>query len=356
MNGIKKIDQVDSVYLNLFRGVSAQLVLIGHLLSKYGYMNLYKIPKIQNLGVLVFFVLSGFLITQTALIKGKSYTLKNYLIDRFSRIYSAFLPALLFVLFIDCIMHFGNFTYNTKFDFSMASFFSNVFMLQSHPIFLQLNILPFGSARPFWTVSIEWFYYVFFGLLFFFSLKKSGSLINYAVYFLLFLFCGYVVWYYLDGRGGGLTYYWFFGFLLAISYNNSIYMKNIYCGTAIVISIVIISYFRYKILNSNFYDIGLAFLFALLLMSLMKSKNVFNLMAKTSPMTKVAALLASFSYSLYLIHFTLIDFFKQLFNFEYKFLEMIFLFIFINAVSYIFYLCFEKHHLKLRYRLKEMFA
>lgn len=348
LDKINKINKVDSVYLDLFRGGAAQLVLLGHICSSQ------KMPKIQNFGVLIFFILSGFLITQTTLIKGKSYGYKNYIIDRFSRIYSAFLPALLFVLFVDTIMHFFNFTYKELFDFSFKTFICNILMLQAHPVFIKLGAVSFGSARPFWTVSIEWFYYVFFGLLFFMNLK-SRSAIKYVIYGFLLLFSGIVVWSYMNGRGGGLTFYWFFGFLLAIIYNYSFYIKNIYLGTFIILFILFALYYRYDSMNLvGMYDKGMAFLFALLLMTLMKSRTVFNKIVELPLVIKFSSFLASFSYSLYLIHLTLVYFFYQIFKFESEIIEIAWLYIIINVLSYLFYLCFEKHHLRFRRKLKEM--
>jgi peptidoglycan/LPS O-acetylase OafA/YrhL len=327
------------------------MVLVGHLLSKYGYMETYKLPKIQNFGVLIFFVLSGFLITQTTLIKGETYNLKSFLIDRFSRIYSAFFPALFFILIIDFCLHSEWFTYNQVYDFSVKSFIGNLFMFQSHPVFKD-SISSFGSARPFWTVSIEWFFYVFFGLLFFFNLKEK-SILKKILYCFVFILSGHVVFYYLGGRGGGLTYYWFFGFLLAMAYNNEFKISHKLLGTFIASGVLCLIYIRYSMLNSTvFYDLGIGFLFSLFILVLMKSDNFLGSMTLNKNISSFSVFLASFSYSLYLIHFTLIDFFQQAFKIKFQFAEMILLFVLINILSYLFYLCFEKHHLKLRKRLK----
>ena len=50
----------------------------------------------QNIAVLIFFILSGFLITYSTLRKktfARNYSIFNYFIDRFTRIYVAFIPA-----------------------------------------------------------------------------------------------------------------------------------------------------------------------------------------------------------------------------------------------------------------------
>jgi hypothetical protein len=51
---IKQIDKSTSSIIDFFRGFSAQIVVIGHLISFYGVQAKYHIPIIQNFGVLVF--------------------------------------------------------------------------------------------------------------------------------------------------------------------------------------------------------------------------------------------------------------------------------------------------------------
>src|SRR5687768_1318327 len=99
-----EINKNSSYAIDAVRGVSAQLVLIGHSLSFFGFYVAYpKLPVIQNLGVVIFFILSGFLIISTILRKGDDYNFKDYFIDRFARIYVAYIPALVFVLLMDRI-------------------------------------------------------------------------------------------------------------------------------------------------------------------------------------------------------------------------------------------------------------
>ena len=89
-----------SVTLDLLRFCAAQAVCVGHSISFFGVADRLRppmAPNMQNVGVLMFFVLSGFLIAHvlTRGIGQRSYGLAQFVIDRFARIYSAFLPALL---------------------------------------------------------------------------------------------------------------------------------------------------------------------------------------------------------------------------------------------------------------------
>ncbi len=99
-----KLQPASSVLLDLIRGVSAQLVVIGHLLSfykVYGYKEDSGQFIIQNFGVVVFFILSGFLIAYSVNGKNPDYGFKEYFIDRASRIFIAFLPALVVIALLD---------------------------------------------------------------------------------------------------------------------------------------------------------------------------------------------------------------------------------------------------------------
>jgi peptidoglycan/LPS O-acetylase OafA/YrhL len=82
----------------------------------------------------------------------------------------------------------------------------NIFMLQDYPGFLFLpdfSISSFGSARPFWTLAIEWWIYLSFGYLILVFLKKDKlSLLNILI---LLFFSVVPVFNLIIGRGNGLT-------------------------------------------------------------------------------------------------------------------------------------------------------
>jgi peptidoglycan/LPS O-acetylase OafA/YrhL len=97
--------------MDLVRGISAQFVLIGHLLNilfpeyflEGTAPNFAEKPGffyVQNFGSLVFFVLSGYLISISASEKKKQgQRFGGYFADRFARIYTPYIPVLIFVLF-----------------------------------------------------------------------------------------------------------------------------------------------------------------------------------------------------------------------------------------------------------------
>ncbi len=76
--------QVD--YLNFIRAAAAQIVLIGHA-SGYFMAGMERDGHLETFGVLVFFLLSGFLITSSVLQKldRPEYGFGLYRFDRFCR-------------------------------------------------------------------------------------------------------------------------------------------------------------------------------------------------------------------------------------------------------------------------------
>jgi peptidoglycan/LPS O-acetylase OafA/YrhL len=159
------------------RATAALMVLVGHAL---GIFNARHPVWPQQFGVIIFFLLSGYLISQTLhkRLGQPQSTFLDYAIDRWARIYSGFLPAILFVAVLDylTLRYFGHIAHpEVVTRLNPETFFANLFMLQA-PGFSD----PFGSAAPFWTVAIEFWIYMFVGLLAF-SIRDGLSPLRIAV-------------------------------------------------------------------------------------------------------------------------------------------------------------------------------
>lgn len=338
---IKGINQEGSVFLDFFRGVSAQLVLIGHLLSFYGLQKIYNIPLIQDFGVLVFFVLSGFLITKITLVKGTNYGLNNFMTDRFSRIFYSFIPAMIFVLCIDVIWKYKFQNYDYSDHLNIQSFFSNLLMLQSCPL---VNFEPFGSARTFWTVSIEWWFYVFFGLLYYrVKIIKPFIILLFLVSLLFVVFN--------ITRRSDLSIYWCIGLLFALLDNNiTLKIKpSLYIVT--FFSFLIILLFRIISLT-HLYDIGIALFFGFMLYLVQNVPVTLTKYVQNKGFVAFSKFLASFSYSLYLIHYTIVAFTMNFIRDMEMWQQLLLLFFLANFASYLFFILFEKNNYKFRKFLK----
>lgn len=219
-----------SVTLNVIRVLSAQVVVVGHAASFFHWNSRFQAPNapdIQNIGVVVFFVLSGFLITYSTLQKQArgSYDFRRFFIERFVRIYSGLVPALLVVALLDAIhAHLSPSTYTHGDAYNLPTFVANMGMLQEHPLSLALHrFVPsfpiptrFGSARPLWTVAVEWWIYLTFGWAFLrgrWSWERVGPVPGIAI---LVMFAIVPLWNLFGGFGNGLTMTWILGATVAV--------------------------------------------------------------------------------------------------------------------------------------------
>ena len=98
-------------FLDLVRFAAALLVLFGHargmVLEDMGRVErptlftkaVYLVTGLQHEGVVLFFVVSGFLVGGSAwrLLERRQFDLRTYLLNRFTRIYLAYIPALVLV-------------------------------------------------------------------------------------------------------------------------------------------------------------------------------------------------------------------------------------------------------------------
>jgi peptidoglycan/LPS O-acetylase OafA/YrhL len=175
--------------LDFLRWTSALAVLIGHVRiflfpplesiahAGVGLKAFYLVTGFGNQAVMLFFVLSGFLVGGRAVEKLSQGTFRmgDYLADRISRLYPVLIASLVLTAVLDTAgigwLHDAN-RYETDFpmlrglvnydlrqQFSLGTFLANLFMLQG------IATLPFGTNGPLWSLSMEFWYYILFPLL-----------------------------------------------------------------------------------------------------------------------------------------------------------------------------------------------
>jgi peptidoglycan/LPS O-acetylase OafA/YrhL len=171
----------------------------------------------QNVGVLLFFIISGFLITHTLVARSENpnYDFSRFFIDRFARIYSGLIPALVFIVVVDAVVIHLTEDQTIARYYNLKTLVANLFMLESYRGFWQelLRWPTFGSASPLWTLAIEWHIYMFVGAVFFMfkTPRARPYLIPLAIFF------GQTPAYFLlgalqpDGVGSGLFSLWLGG-------------------------------------------------------------------------------------------------------------------------------------------------
>lgn len=350
-----RLKENSSLFLDLIRALAAQAVVVGHSLSFFDldkYISPPNFPYIQNLAVLVFFILSGFIITYSTIYKRKtgSYSFRDFFLDRFIRIYIAFLPAIVAVWILDLVnIRMG--IYNYSGSFNLKTFFGNLLMLQDYPVFRELHgITSFGSARPFWTIAIEWWIYMLFGYLVLRVFPKRK--IHFTDIFFLVLFSIVPVFNIYSGRGNGLTLSWVFGslaFLFISNFGNTINKK--YLLVIIFILLLFCSLRIYQVRRA--YDVSLAFLLTVLFYFSIRyfQETEFSL---NESLKKFIRFIANYSYSLYLIHYSVVDLvFNYSNNYEKnKILYSVFAILLSNLISILFALGTEMHYKKILKYLK----
>ena len=209
-----------SLLFDGFRLLAAQLVLLGHAFDFFDWNSSLHDPthpQIQRLAVTVFFLLSGFLIPWSThrrlrataappvgrtVAPRASTPFVEYLIARATRIYAGLLPALVFIALADALP-----AHRFERDYppvagatSPATWFANLLNLQEFP----LTALPiFGTGDPLWTLAVEWWIYILFGLL---VLRPRGWWILFWPPALIS-----VAWNSLGGTGDGIALVWFLG-------------------------------------------------------------------------------------------------------------------------------------------------
>lgn len=307
-----RLTEGNSVFLDLLRGVSAQAVVIGHALFFYGFTDLETSPDffvMQGYAVLVFFILSGFLITYSTVNKlrrGDAYGFGHFFIDRFSRIYTGFVPALLFVLVVDSISRYWYpDAYPYAAAFNLKTFVGNLLMLQDIPGANYLfggRMTSFGSGRPFWSLAIEWWIYLFFGWAVLRLLPRRGNRrINLLVFAPLLIVPSFNLW---GGHGNGLMATWLLGALaylvIANGYLHDLSRRHLLLLSAWLTALGVIRFLK----TGEEYDPILAFLSTTVILLLIKCLEHFS-WPKT--LTWLIRKNAAFSFTLYLVHYAVLD-------------------------------------------------
>lgn len=173
----------NSAHLDLIRAAAAWAVMWGHLRGLFyldfqdvarpsGWLGaIYFFTGFGHQAVIVFFVLSGFLISSAILKRHatRTWSWSDYAIDRSSRLYAVLIPGLLFGLLWDTIgSHrfawtglYSHPLLNLGYGIAQESltikdFVGNIFFLQT------IACKTFGSNAPLWSLANEFWYYVLF--------------------------------------------------------------------------------------------------------------------------------------------------------------------------------------------------
>lgn len=196
--------------------------------------------------------------------------------------------------------------------FNIKTFVMNIFMFQDYPLFLladkilggKFAVTSFSSARPFWTLAIEWWYYMFFG--YFWLHLKDQVQIHLLDVLVLGVLSVVPIFNLLTGRGNCLTLIWLGGVVIENLYG-SINIKSRFLLKLILILLAALliadGIFIREAYSRSFQVLTLLTLWAFFVFL----KNSDN-MITGEKFQNAVKFMASYSYSLYLIHYSILDF------------------------------------------------
>ena len=303
---------VQSLLIALLRGLAALQVAAAHLRAEIfpglreladpplAYQLLAFLTAFSHQAVVVFFLISGWLVGGSLLDKlNQPHALRNYAIDRATRLWTVLLPALLMMLAIGAVIgavDTARADFSAANEYSMASFAGNLFGLQT-------VLLPsYGGNYALWSLSNETWYYIQFPLLLL-AFTARGSLRRLGAGAALLLVSAALPF--------PITLYFLLWLLGAAASRLRIECGNGWRAVLVVLGVGCAVYFRIKGSNDDlkpasfFQHLG----YSLPLLGLLCSLHA-PLASPGRPMrtlARSARLLSEFSFTLYVMHIPLIQ-------------------------------------------------
>jgi peptidoglycan/LPS O-acetylase OafA/YrhL len=340
-------------YLDVLRFLAANLVLLQHTSSLMDWNSFIPVgPRgIGSLGVLIFFLISGFLIHGSCWnrwVSGRS-GFYSFLVDRFARIMTPYAPILILIALANFLFPVGE-HHQEGTASGWVAFFGNLCLLQEYPFFqIASKFLPevfrircYNTAESFWTIPIEAFIYVVFGIMFFVWIHRQK--ISRVVLMVLLLIAGPVFLYHLGaGFGHGLTVIWLLGALGSFILCRKLLPSEGWrkTGWALLVITFLGALLHVGKDGWNPYDQGFGILIGVMLWG--AYLLVESLPAIPQGLGRFCELAACYSYSLYLVHNTILCYCSERFPQSLGIIPRSLLAILLAHLAAIFcYLCFER--------------
>jgi peptidoglycan/LPS O-acetylase OafA/YrhL len=324
----RKLTAAASDSLDLIRALAACAVMLGHLRAlffvdfrqlshkSWPIDALYFLTGFGHQAVVVFFVLSGFLISSTVIrshVLGK-WSWRDYAVNRATRLYVVLVPGLLLGFFWDRL---GSSLFAAKGIYSQpltdlgpavplhnltpGYFLGNLFFLQT------ILCDTFGSNGPLWSLANEFWYYVLFPVALAACLAWMRRRLRVAILLSCFaIFIGAFV-----GRGILIGFLiWLAGCLLVLLHSR-VQVRSRFAALgmlcfASVLSGVIFAVARVLQQNPLLSDLEVGFVFTFFLFTVLQ----IAVRRSASPYSALVHRFAGFSYSLYVLHFPFLLFFR----------------------------------------------
>lgn len=210
------IDRGTSLALNVSRFFAINLVFFDHCSNIFfGKAGLSS----QGFGVVIFFLMSGFLITKITVRNwgNGSNQLSHFLINRLSRIMTPFLPALLMTVVINELFAIPRAAI-LGVNKGVYALLGNMTLINDYPVFQFFShfmnigkIFPrsYNGSESFWTIPIEFWTYVSFAAIAYVAIK--GERPRPVEWLLIAVALPVVIWNGFAGGAGDLSLIWLAG-------------------------------------------------------------------------------------------------------------------------------------------------
>ncbi|WP_253657516.1 acyltransferase [Vibrio sp. Y58_MX_L22] len=317
-----KISKEDSRFFDVLRGFSAYLVVLAHV-----YQMMFQpffestlinkvVYTVAQYAVIVFFVLSGFMISNSIYRNLSSngfcsFNIKDFVLNRLLRLYPPLIFSVLVVTLVYFVVTFFGIPFSNgheiflvreSFEYNVVDIFASLIFLQN--ISTDVFLTP-SMNGPLWSLSYEFWYYILTALIVF-SLLHNKMLLSLPVAFFMFvLFFG--KWFLFFGG----FFSWGLGFLYLVLYQNIERFSIRKWGVDVVIllfsSIVLycLIFSRSEILTfGSRYLFSICFVLVLIRLKLFNSLSVKIFIG--NPVCVFFANSSQFSYTLYIIHWPLL--------------------------------------------------
>jgi peptidoglycan/LPS O-acetylase OafA/YrhL len=342
-----------SAYLDALRAAGANLVIASHVLALYfGIEDRYALG---NLGVAVFFLLSGFLIMQSMLnwLNKPEPRLPGFIADRVARIMTPYVPALVLIALANLVVIDSNHGLGGGQNTGVIAFLGNLFLLQDHAVFQGLEFVgidfawrvrSYNSAEPFWTVAIEMWIYVSMGL-FFFCVLKREKIDRPLGFALAAIALPVLIWNAAAGGGRSLSLVWLLGAIAGYLFhlwraNNYANIRSVATTVGLFGAIALIG--RAGKIGFHPFDFQTATLMAMIMFGVLALMMCVK--STSAALRGSVNFLASYSYSLYLIHNTVLIIVLENIRTQSVWIHVAIAVVAAHSCSYLLYITFERHY------------
>jgi peptidoglycan/LPS O-acetylase OafA/YrhL len=354
-----------TAFLDILRASAANLVLFSHILVVFFENKMTYAGR--GVAVIILFVLSGFLITRSMLyrVRKPGQHMPAFLADRTARIMTPLVPVLLAIALLNATVIHTNWSL-PGLSTGFAALLGNLFLLLDYPLFQLLEIAnvdvwwrirPYNTAEPFWTVAIEFWIYIAASLLVFCVIQRERIRPGFVL-LLALISVPVVIWNGADGAGKSLSLVWLVGgmagyLVVYMGVDSAASRSKMLAGLIVLIGATALTG---RIVRHGFdpYDLQTAFLMILIFFGIFLRLNQAQTVWKIPG--ALAKFGASYSYSLYLVHNTVLVVVFEHSRGLPKGLAIAIGVVLAHAVALLVYHLFEKHHRAVGTYLRPIFT